>query len=862
MTVATASAESPSSPRVSISRNGSEDDLEASSPLASVCRPSGRKDTKQSGEQSGDSSHVLHSPSSRVSHSSSRRTTALVHQSFALLQKQAETMAQAIFLGVEQDNKKKLAVSRKNLVSTTDKLVPEEPAELRRYITQLVNNRVYATEECPPFTLPQVLEKGMQVAFKWASASVAEKDLLAKGSPEALTMKEQRIDEAEPLHRQLLDGLKGCLGEQHPYTLNIAQSLGQVLEEKGDHDEAEQRYREAYEGRIELLGDSHIETAYSARCLARLFAKLRRHADAEPFLRAALASYRTYRGRRHDETLALMTELSTCLHVLGHLEEAGVVDKEAYETRKEDSGYQHLKTLESANNLGLVYQDQGRLDESEDLLRLAYSGRSYHLSAGHVDTMMSCSNLAALLLEKGNLKEAETLHKELLSLRRKLQGDTHALTLQTASDLADVLRLRGDFLEAYKLFKFVWQMNRDRLGGEHLESLGSLERLLLVCVEMGDLQEAEDLCRHALIVRRIHCGCVDAATVAMVTNLGAVLKSKDQCLLEQLYTEVAGDLCQSLRTPESAELTPELLRTTGNFAMVLWTSDLATQAQELMDLTVRGCELVFEPGDPYLLACIKSYDIISENVAKTRPSSTTSTTQSTPFGCDEKLEEASEGARFLQPLAKEVQNTAPLEYEYGYGPGECCSKCDLRGGLARRWGGYADPVAEAQLVGQEDFLRSIAFFNWCLPDRRQTPASSAITRVTSPAEGRVDIVRCQKPVAGEDVALQPPAADTLIAARRGQGYVTAGHGRESSVSTPARGALARAAAGKLVTGAPGRGEPAKQGCGDRASSITAASALWELEEVPRTYSGCLARRATTTFGAFENPVQVLRTREE
>ena len=54
-----------------------------------------------------------------------------------------------------------------------------------------------------------------------------------------------KLDEAEPLLREAVDGYRKKLGDQHSDTLNAIRDLALLLKDRGKLDEAESLFREA-----------------------------------------------------------------------------------------------------------------------------------------------------------------------------------------------------------------------------------------------------------------------------------------------------------------------------------------------------------------------------------------------------------------------------------------------------------------------------------------------------------------------------------------------------------------------------------------------------------------------------------------
>jgi len=69
-----------------------------------------------------------------------------------------------------------------------------------------------------------------------------------------------KLEEAEPLFRESLDGRRRTLGDTHRSTLISINNLGMLLKAQGKLTETEAFSREAVRGARETLGDYHSTT--------------------------------------------------------------------------------------------------------------------------------------------------------------------------------------------------------------------------------------------------------------------------------------------------------------------------------------------------------------------------------------------------------------------------------------------------------------------------------------------------------------------------------------------------------------------------------------------------------------------------
>ena len=138
-----------------------------------------------------------------------------------------------------------------------------------------------------------------------------------------------KYDEAEPLFREALKGLRDTLGNRHESTLTCVSNLGLLLKVKGDLAAAEPLCREVMEVARKTLGDRHPHTLSSINNLGMLLHDKGDLAAAEPLFREALEVSRETLGNRHPSTLDSIGNLGILLMVKGDLATAKPLLREA-----------------------------------------------------------------------------------------------------------------------------------------------------------------------------------------------------------------------------------------------------------------------------------------------------------------------------------------------------------------------------------------------------------------------------------------------------------------------------------------------------------------------------------------------------
>jgi non-specific serine/threonine protein kinase/serine/threonine-protein kinase len=174
-----------------------------------------------------------------------------------------------------------------------------------------------------------------------------------------------KLDAAEPLLKDALAGARTHFGNEHPSTMALINNLGSVVysmgqllyhqgklnEALGKLDAAEPLYREALEGRRRKLGDEHPSTLTSINNLSALLHARGKLDDAEPLIREALEARRSTLGDDHPDTLNSIQSMGMLLKDRDKLEEAETLLRDALEGLRRTLGDEHPNTQHVKRNL-------------------------------------------------------------------------------------------------------------------------------------------------------------------------------------------------------------------------------------------------------------------------------------------------------------------------------------------------------------------------------------------------------------------------------------------------------------------------------------------------------------------------------
>jgi non-specific serine/threonine protein kinase/serine/threonine-protein kinase len=188
------------------------------------------------------------------------------------------------------------------------------------------------------------------------------------------------------------------LGEEHPTTLAVMNSLANQYLLQGKTAEAERLYVKALEAQRRIRGEEHISTLVPLNNLANLYFRQGKMAEAESmYVKALEASRRTW-GEAHSSTLIPLTNLANLYREQGKLAEAEPLLVKALEVSRRALGEEHPGTLRRKTKLALLYRDQGKPAQAEPLLVQAREAQRRTLGADHPDTIRTMGLLDVVIL--------------------------------------------------------------------------------------------------------------------------------------------------------------------------------------------------------------------------------------------------------------------------------------------------------------------------------------------------------------------------------------------------------------------------------------------------------------------------------
>jgi tetratricopeptide (TPR) repeat protein len=230
--------------------------------------------------------------------------------------------------------------------------------------------------------------------------------------------------EAERLHREAI-ALWEAEPEAHDMELATGHNnLGLALYGQGRYDEAIEQYQLVVALREKALGPLHPDTGVAHNNLANAFAELRRLDEAQEHQSTAFSIWSAGLGPEHPYVAASLHNLGMLAYRRNDLETAEAKYVAAIELRERILGADDPDLASTYLNLGAVYSSRDRHDDAGKLFAKAARILTAAMGPEHAHVLMARANMAETLRLQGHLEEAIAEQRDILAIReRTLRAD-------------------------------------------------------------------------------------------------------------------------------------------------------------------------------------------------------------------------------------------------------------------------------------------------------------------------------------------------------------------------------------------------------------------------------------------------------
>ncbi|MEU9289402.1 tetratricopeptide repeat protein [Streptomyces sp. NPDC048275] len=341
-----------------------------------------------------------------------------------------------------------------------------------------------------------------------------------------------------PLHRAVLAQSEQALGDTHPDTLIIRNSLAGAYRAAGYLERAIALYESTLAQREQVLGDTHPDTLISRNSLAGAYEEAGDLERAIALYESTLAQREQVLGDTHPDTLISRNSLASAYEEAGDVERAIALFESTLAQRERKFGDTHRFTLNTRNNLALAYLTAGDLERAIPLFESTLAQRERVLGDIHPSTLTSRNNLALAYKAAGDLERAIALHESTLAQREQVLGDTHPRTLTSRINLAGTYRAAGHVERAIALYESTLTQSEQVLGDTHPDTLIIRNSLAGAYRAAGHVERAIALYESTLAQRERVLGDTHPSTLISRSNLA-------------IAYEAAGDMKRALPLYES-----------------------------------------------------------------------------------------------------------------------------------------------------------------------------------------------------------------------------------------------------------------------------------------------------------------------
>ena len=241
----------------------------------------------------------------------------------------------------------------------------------------------------------------------------------------------QAVGVAEPL----LADCEAALGESHPATLSVRNSLGYAYRAAGRLDDAIAQYERVLADRERVYGPDDPDTLTCRNNLGAAYGEAGRAAEAIVVLERTVTDRQRVLGPDDRQTLTSRNNLANEYLKAGRQCDGLQQHAETLAARERVLGADDPDTLHSRLNLASAILEAGQPDEALPLLERVAADCERQLGAEHPDTLTARCHLANCYYATGRLAETIAQYEKAVAGFDQQLGPAHPLTLNAQANL-------------------------------------------------------------------------------------------------------------------------------------------------------------------------------------------------------------------------------------------------------------------------------------------------------------------------------------------------------------------------------------------------------------------------------------------
>ncbi len=335
-----------------------------------------------------------------------------------------------------------------------------------------------------------------------------------------------RYDAGLPLAEVALSLQEESLGPDHVTVAKTLNTLGTLLQSKGEFAES----REAFERSMSIfedqLGPDDVEISKVLAHLGQVMASQGERAQAQELQERALAIRERALGPDDPMVGLALGDLGNLHWEAGEYETGKALHERALAIDEEAYGPDHVRVATTLNNLGLLLARTGEGEQARAHYERSVAIREKELGPDHPLVASTLGNLANLLQQNKDYDAALPVYERTIAIQEKTLGPNHPQLANSLNGLGIVMKAAGNYAESFQTYQRAFNILETALGPEHANLGAVLDNMAVVKRLDGDPAQARVLHERGLAIREKALGPDHPDLAPSLYNLGELLASE------------------------------------------------------------------------------------------------------------------------------------------------------------------------------------------------------------------------------------------------------------------------------------------------------------------------------------------------
>jgi tetratricopeptide (TPR) repeat protein len=328
-----------------------------------------------------------------------------------------------------------------------------------------------------------------------------------------------RYEEAYAADKRVLDRLTETEGEDHPYTVIVAGSVGADLRALGRYQEALEISESARARALDVFGDADDRTLKATVNLAVSLRLVGNFAKAAEIDESVVMDRQRYFGADYPMTLQATDNLAHDYRALGRFRESRALLERILERYREVLGPGASLTLRTAKSLAATLRKLGEFNAAHALTNDTLRRYRETIGLEHPEALSCLMNRACEESALTDHRRARVTAQQAVDGFRAVYVTNHPFVLAGANNLAIFTRLAGHVEEARNLHTEVHRAFIEVLGERHPYTLSTQVNLASDMFEDSMFDAAREMDERSLVALREVLGEDNPDTLAAAANL-------------------------------------------------------------------------------------------------------------------------------------------------------------------------------------------------------------------------------------------------------------------------------------------------------------------------------------------------------